>query len=175
MVRSKAKPYYVQRSMAFVLVPLLTGLDSNVALFAAGVATLIFQALTRGTVPVFLASSFAFIAPIIYGVKTWGIPQTLCGLTAAGLVYMALSALIRIKGSGIVERILPPIVTGPVIMVIGLILSGRKAEKKHRNRVFFKISLEKRVSCICRNIEENGMWSMAYGCAPHCLFAQKKA
>ncbi|MFI3272545.1 MAG: uracil-xanthine permease family protein [Pseudomonadota bacterium] len=108
---------------ALVLVPLLTGLDSNVALFAAGVATLIFQILTRGSVPVFLASSFAFIAPIIYGVKTWGIPQTLCGLTAAGLVYMALAALIRVKGSGIVERILPPIVTGPVIMVIGLILS----------------------------------------------------
>lgn len=108
---------------ALVLVPLLTGLDSNVALFAAGVATLIFQAITRGKVPIFLASSFAFIAPIIYGVQTWGIPQTLCGLTAAGLVYMALSLLIRIQGPGVVERVLPPIVTGPVIMVIGLILS----------------------------------------------------
>ena len=108
---------------ALVLVPLLTGLDPNVALFTAGVGTLIFQAITRGNVPIFLASSFAFIAPIIYGVQTWGIPGTMCGLTAAGCLYIVLSLLIRWKGSGIIERILPPIVVGPVIMVIGLILS----------------------------------------------------
>ena len=69
---------------ALVLVPLLTGLDPNVALFTAGAGTLLFQVVTRGKVPVFLASSFAFIAPIIYGVQTWGIPATLSGLTAAG-------------------------------------------------------------------------------------------
>ena len=108
---------------ALVLVPILTGLDSNVALFAAGVATLIFQIITKGTVPIFLASSFAFIAPIMYGVQTWGIPQTLCGLIAVGFVYMALAALIRIKGRSIIDKVLPPIVTGPVIMVIGLTLS----------------------------------------------------
>ncbi len=108
---------------ALVLVPLLTGLDPNVALFTAGVGTLIFQAITRGKVPVFLASSFAFIAPIIYGVKTWGIPATMCGLATAGCLYILLSLLIRWQGSGIIERILPPIVVGPVIMVIGLILA----------------------------------------------------
>jgi uracil permease len=108
---------------ALVLVPLLTGLDPNVALFTAGAGTLIFQVITRGKVPVFLASSFAFIAPIIYGVQTWGIPATMCGLTAAGCLYIVLSLLIRWKGSGIIERILPPIVVGPVIMVIGLILA----------------------------------------------------
>lgn len=62
---------------ALVLVPLLTGLDSNVAFFTAGVGTLIFQIVTRGKVPIFLASSFAFIAPIMYGVKTWGVPLTM--------------------------------------------------------------------------------------------------
>ena len=62
---------------ALVLVPLLTGLDPNVALFTAGAGTLIFQAVTRGKVPVFLASSFAFLPPIFYGAKTWGIPGTL--------------------------------------------------------------------------------------------------
>jgi len=108
---------------ALVLVPLLTGLDPNVALFTAGGGTLIFQAITRGKVPVFLASSFAFIAPIIYGVKTWGIPGTLCGLAAAGVIYILLSLLVRWQGSDIIKRVLPPIVVGPVIMVIGLILA----------------------------------------------------
>ncbi len=108
---------------ALVLVPLLTGLNANVALFTAGVGTLIFQALTRGKVPVFLASSFAFIAPIIYGVTTWGIPGTMCGLAAAGLLYVVISLVVRFFGAGILHRVLPPVVTGPVIMVIGLYLA----------------------------------------------------
>jgi len=108
---------------ALVLVPILTGLDANVALFTAGAGTLLFQVLTKGKVPVFLASSFAFIAPIIYGVQTWGIPQTLCGLAAAGIFYVLLSFAVRIFGSAILHRLLPPIVTGPVIMVIGLVLA----------------------------------------------------
>ncbi len=108
---------------ALVLVPLLTGLDPNVALFTAGAGTLLFQAVTKRRVPVFLASSFAFIAPIIYGVQTWGIPSTMCGLAAAGLVYVALSILIRIYGTDMLHRVLPPVVVGPVIMVIGLILA----------------------------------------------------
>ncbi len=108
---------------ALVLVPLLTGLDPNVALFTAGVGTIIFQLITRGKVPIFLASSFAFLPPIMYGVGKWGIPQTMCGLAAAGGVYIILSLLVRWQGSNIIKKILPPIVTGPVIMVIGLILA----------------------------------------------------
>ncbi len=108
---------------ALLLVPLLTGLDPNVALFTAGAGTLLFQLITRGKVPVFLASSFAFIAPIIYGVKTWGIPATLCGLASAGVVYVVFSLLIWWRGAKILDRILPPVVIGPVIMVIGLILA----------------------------------------------------
>jgi len=108
---------------ALVLAPLLTGLDPNVALFTAGAGTLLFQVITKGKVPVFLASSFAFIAPIIYGAQTWGIPQTLSGLAAAGLVYVLLAGLIRWRGVGVLHRLLPPVVTGPVIMVIGLILA----------------------------------------------------
>ncbi len=108
---------------SLVLVPLLTGLNSNVALFTAGVGTLIFQICTRGKVPIFLASSFAFIAPIIYGAQTWGMAQTLGGLFCSGLVYVLLSLLIRWRGMGIILRLLPPIVTGPVIVVIGLVLA----------------------------------------------------
>ncbi len=108
---------------ALVLVPLLTGLDPNVALFTAGLGTLIFQVITRGSIPVFLASSFAFIAPIIYGVQAWGIPSTLCGLAAAGVIYIILSLLVRWKGADSIKKVLPAVVTGPVIMVIGLILA----------------------------------------------------
>jgi uracil permease len=108
---------------ALVLVPLLTGLDPNVALFTAGGGTLIFQLVTRRRVPVFLASSFAFIAPIIYGVKTWGVGGTMCGLAAAGVLYIILAGLVRWRGVDMVHRVLPPIVTGPVIMVIGLVLA----------------------------------------------------
>ena len=108
---------------ALVLVPLLTGLDPNVALFTAGAGTLVFQIVTKRMIPIFLASSFAFIAPIIYGVQTWGIPSTLCGLAAAGLVYVLLSIGVKFFGSGFLQRVLPPVVVGPVIMVIGLILA----------------------------------------------------
>ena len=108
---------------ALVLVPILTGLDPNVALFTAGAGTLVFQLVTRGKVPVFLASSFAFIAPIQVGVQRWGVSATLSGLVAAGLLYVALAALIRARGIAAFERLLPPVVTGPVIMVIGLSLA----------------------------------------------------
>lgn len=105
---------------ALVLVPLLTGLDPNVALFGAGVGTLLFQLVTRRSVPIFLASSFAFIAPIIYGTQTWGIPATMGGLMVAGLVYVVLGAVIKVRGVAFIHKILPPVVVGPVIMVIGL-------------------------------------------------------
>jgi len=108
---------------ALVLVPLLTGLDPNVALFTAGAGTLLFQLVTKRRVPIFLASSFAFIAPIIYGVQTWGIPGTLCGLAAAGGLYIVISICIGIFGTGFLHRLLPAVVVGPVIMVIGLILA----------------------------------------------------
>lgn len=105
---------------ALVLVPILTGLDPNVAFFTAGVGTLIFQLVTQRQVPVFLASSFAFIAPITFSIESWGIPATMGGLMAAGLLYAVLSLLVRLRGSGILYRLFPPVVVGPVIMVIGL-------------------------------------------------------
>ncbi|MFG6359563.1 uracil-xanthine permease [Taurinivorans muris] len=108
---------------ALVLVPLLTGLNSNVALFTAGVGTLLFQIVTRGQIPIFLASSFAFIAPINYGVQTWGLTATLGGMIAVGLFYMFLSFVIKVRGIGFIINLLPPIVTGSVIAVIGLILA----------------------------------------------------
>ncbi|GAM65063.1 uracil permease [Vibrio ishigakensis] len=92
----------------------------NVALFGAGIGTLLFQFITKRSVPIFLASSFAFIAPILYGVQTWGVAATMGGLMAAGVVYVLLGGLIHLRGVQIIHKLLPPVVVGPVIMVIGL-------------------------------------------------------
>lgn len=108
---------------ALVLVPLLTGLDPSVALFTAGIGTLVFHAVTRQSVPVFLASSFAFIAPIQGSVANFGVPETMGGLMAAGLVYVVMSQFVRLKGTNWLHRLLPAVVVGPVIMVIGLALA----------------------------------------------------
>ncbi|MCL1091626.1 uracil-xanthine permease family protein [Shewanella profunda] len=105
---------------ALVLMPLLTGLDTSVALFTAGIGTLLFQLITKRQVPIFLASSFAFIAPILYGVQTWGIPSTMGGIMAAGVVYVLLGALVKVRGTSFIHRLLPPVVVGPVIIIIGL-------------------------------------------------------
>ena len=79
--------------------------------------------MTGGKVPVFLGSSFAFIAPIQLGIEQYGIAETLSGLAAAGILYFLLSLAIALRGSGFLMRLLPPIVTSPVIMVIGLSLA----------------------------------------------------
>lgn len=105
---------------ALVLMPLLTGLDPSVALFTAGMGTLIFHIVTGGKVPVFLASSFAFIAPIMAAKSQFAIPEIMGGLVAAGLLYILLSGAVRLRGTGFINRLLPPVVIGPVIMVIGL-------------------------------------------------------
>ncbi len=105
---------------ALVLVPLLTGLNPAMALLGAGVGTLMFQLCTDRKVPLFLGSSFAFIGPIIFSMHTWGQAATQFGLFCAGVMYFVVAGLIRMKGMGIINRLLPPVVIGPVIMVIGL-------------------------------------------------------
>jgi uracil permease len=108
---------------ALIALPILTGLDPNVALFTAGVGTLIFHFAAKRAVPVFLASSFAFTAPIMFATKTWGIPAALGGLTVAGLIYIGIGGLIQWKGRKIIETLFPPVVVGPVIMIMGLMLA----------------------------------------------------
>lgn len=109
---------------ATVLVPLLVGLDPSTALFTAGVGTLIFHLVTKGMVPIFLGSSFAFIAPIIKATELYGLAGTLSGLVAVGFVYFLMSALVKWQGVRVIERLFPPVVIGPVIMLIGLSLAG---------------------------------------------------
>ncbi|MGE9656973.1 uracil-xanthine permease family protein [Snodgrassella alvi] len=105
---------------AMVLVPLLTGLNPALALMGAGIGTLLFQLCTKRKVPIYLGSSFAFIAPIIYAMQEWGLGSTMFGLFAAGFMYFVFAALIKWRGLASVHRLLPPVVIGPVIMVIGL-------------------------------------------------------
>ncbi|MFL9811907.1 uracil-xanthine permease [Stutzerimonas sp. VN223-3] len=108
---------------ALVLMPLITGMDPNVALFTAGIGTLLFQLVTKRQVPVFLASSFAFIAPIIAAKGEFGLPAVLGGVVAAGVVYVFLGFAVRLKGPSFIDRLLPPVVIAPVIISIGLALS----------------------------------------------------
>ncbi|MFC0876888.1 uracil-xanthine permease family protein [Saccharicrinis sp. FJH2] len=126
---------------ATVLVPLLVGIDPAVALFTAGAGTLIFHLITKGMVPVFLGSSFAFIAPILKATEHYGLPGALSGLIAVGLVYGIVSLLIKWRGIKFVERLFPPIVVGPVIMVIGLSLASAGVDMAKTNWVLAVVSL----------------------------------
>ena len=126
---------------ATVLVPLLVGLDPSVALFTAGIGTLIFHAVTKGKVPIFLGSSFAFIAPIIKATELYGLPGTLSGLVAVGAVYGIMSALVRLRGVGFITSLFPPVVVGPVIMLIGLSLAGTGVDMAKGNWLLAIIAL----------------------------------
>lgn len=108
---------------ATVLVPILTGMDTSVALLSAGLGTLVFHLVTKRMVPVFLGSSFAFIGALAMTLSQFGMGAVKGGVIAAGMVYVVMSGLIKVVGAEKVRSFFPPIVTGPVIIVIGLRLS----------------------------------------------------
>ena len=126
---------------ATVLVPLLVGLDPATALFTAGLGTLIFHLVTKGKVPIFLGSSFAFIAPIISASKQWGMSGTLAGMAGVALVYFTMSALIKWQGRKLLQRLFPPVVIGPVIICIGLSLAPTAVDMAKNNWLLAFISL----------------------------------
>ena len=108
---------------ATVLVPFLTGLNPSLALLTAGIGTLIFHFCSKKIVPVFLGSSFAFIGAIQLVLKNQGIAYVKSGVICAGLVYIIMAGVVLKFGVEKVKSFFPPIVTGPIIMVIGLRLS----------------------------------------------------
>ncbi|MBR1702720.1 MAG: uracil-xanthine permease [Lachnospiraceae bacterium] len=115
---------------ATILVPMLTGLDVSTTLLFAGLGTLLFHLITKGRVPAFLGSSFAYlggyaaVAPMIDGVANKAmLPYACFGVACSGLLYLVLAALIKAFGVEKVMRFFPPIVTGPIIIAIGLTLS----------------------------------------------------
>ncbi|HMA59252.1 MAG TPA: solute carrier family 23 protein [Halanaerobiales bacterium] len=109
---------------ATILVPILTGLHVSVALFTAGVGTWLFHFITKKKVPAYLGSSFAFIAPISLVIEQHGgIPAAQGGIIAAGLIYAIVAFIIYKVGPSLIKKIFPPVVTGPVIILIGTILA----------------------------------------------------
>jgi uracil permease len=131
----KAVPLAFQHLMAMfgatVLVPILTGLDPSVAIMTSGAGTILYLILTKGRIPSFLGSSFAFIAPIaaVAGVANGvadpaKIPYALGGLVVAGLVYVVVAGIIKAFGTGWLYRLLPPALVGSVVIIIGLGLAG---------------------------------------------------
>lgn len=108
---------------ATVLVPFITGLDPSIALLGAGVGTLLFHFVTGGKVPVFLGSSFAFISGILIVKENFGLEYATGSFIVVGLVYMVMSVVIYFLGVSNVKRLFPAVVTGPIIIVIGLILA----------------------------------------------------
>lgn len=109
---------------ATVLVPFLTGLDPAMALLASGIGTLIFHFTTKGMVPAYLGSSFAFIAPLALLVKDQNNPgAAMGGAIVIGLLYIIAFAAVKFLGTDIINKYIPPVVVGPVVMIIGLSLS----------------------------------------------------
>jgi uracil permease len=134
---ARAIPLSLQHLMAMfgatVLVPYLTGLDVGVGLMTSGIGTIIYLICVRNKIPSYLGSSFAFIAPLIAvgGGAVNGapkspelIPYALGGLVAAGVVYMAIAGIVKLFGTGWLNKILPPALVGAVVIVIGLGLSA---------------------------------------------------
>jgi len=108
---------------ATVLVPIITGLDVGVTLFAAGLGTLFFHLVTGWKVPVFLGSSFAFIPGLVAIGASEGLPYALGGIVVAGLLYVVVAIIFKFVSYDNLHKILPPHVTGPMIILIGLILA----------------------------------------------------
>ena len=130
-----------------VLVPLLVGFDPAIALLAAGLGTLLFHGVTGGKVPIYLGSSFAFIAPIVKATELYGMPGMFCGLVAVGAVYLLMSLLVKLFGISFIKKLFPPIVIGPVIMLIGLSLAGTGVNMASQNWTLALISLLVAIAC----------------------------
>ena len=142
---------------ATILVPVLTGLSVSDTLLFAGLGTLLFHILAKGKVPAFLGSSFAFIAgyaAIAPNGETELLPYACLGVACAGLLYLVLSALFRAFGPARVMRFFPPVVTGPIVICIGLILASSAIANCSTNWIVAIIAIATIVVC---NIWGRGM------------------
>lgn len=111
-----------------VLVPILVGLNPGIALFSSGVGTLMYLLITKHKIPAYMGSSFSFIVPMMALMKTTGYPGIAQGTIAVGCVYLIVAVIVSLAGSKWIDRMLPPIVVGPIVVVIGLSLAGTAAK-----------------------------------------------
>jgi uracil permease len=116
-----------------VLVPILVGLNPGIALFSSGVGTLMYLLITKHKIPAYMGSSFSFVVPMMALMKSTGYPGIAQGTVAVGCVYLIVSLIVSMIGSGWIDRVLPPIVVGPIVMVIGLSLAGTAAKDATMN------------------------------------------
>lgn len=122
---------------ATVLVPILVGIDPGIALVSSGLGTMVYLITTKGKIPAYLGSSFAFIAAMQMLMKSDGYPAIAQGAMTTGLAYLIVSLIIKKIGSDWLDKILPPIVVGPVVMVIGLGLAANAANNAmYNNNVY---------------------------------------
>ncbi|WEV54477.1 NCS2 family nucleobase:cation symporter [Leuconostocaceae bacterium ESL0723] len=150
---------------ATILVPLLVGLNPGVALFSSGIGTLLHLLITRGKVPAYMGSSFAFIVPMTSLMKTVGYPAVAQGVISVGLVYLVVALIITFTGTGWLDKIFPPAVVGPIIMVIGLSLAGSAANSAtmlngHYDIRVFIVALLTLLATIFFNMFLKGFWGL---------------
>ena len=122
-----------------VLVPILVGLNPGIALFSSGVGTLMYLLITRHKIPAYMGSSFSFIVPMMALMKSTGYPGIAQGTIAVGCVYLLVSLIVTMIGSDWIDRVLPPIVVGPIVMVIGLSLASTAAKDATLNGTHYDL------------------------------------
>ena len=122
-----------------VLVPILVGLNPGIALFSSGVGTLMYLLITRHKIPAYIGSSFSFIVPMMALMKSTGYPGIAQGTIAVGCVYLLVSLIVTMIGSDWIDRVLPPIVVGPIVMVIGLSLASTAAKDATLNGTHYDL------------------------------------
>ncbi|WP_429971904.1 solute carrier family 23 protein [Fructilactobacillus sp. Tb1] len=149
-----------------VIVPLLVGLSPSIALFASGIGTLLHILITKGKIPAYMGSSFAFITPMVALMKTTGISGVQQGVIAVGVVYLIVAMLVWMLGTKWIDKLLPPIVVGPIVVVIGLSLAGAAAKDAmmtssgHYSLMYFMIAMATLFLAIFFNMKLKGFLGM---------------
>ena len=126
---------------ATFLVPLLTGFPPTTTIFFSGVGTLLFLLITKNKIPSYLGSSFAFISPVIAAQANGGIPAALSGIVAAGLLLFIIGLIVNRVGHSWINKLMPPVVTGAIVALIGLNLAGVAGTNFFKNPLFGLITV----------------------------------
>ncbi|MDD6432973.1 MAG: solute carrier family 23 protein [Lactobacillaceae bacterium] len=167
-----------------VLVPILVGLNPGIALFSSGVGTLIYLLITKHKIPAYMGSSFSFVVPMMALMKSTGYPGIAQGTIAVGCVYLIVALIVSQIGSAWIDKVLPPIVVGPIVVVIGLSLAGTAAKDATINSVtghydlkFFAVAMLTMILTIAFNMYFKGflglipiLMGIVFGYLVACLF-----